>query len=65
MKIISVTSIKKVIFGFQEYFAQFTTQQKVDPQLTIRTAQWNVRMPISVREDSEQLSIDNMQLSEQ
>jgi hypothetical protein len=35
MTIISVTSIKKAISGFQEDSAQFTTQQNLDPQFTI------------------------------
>jgi hypothetical protein len=61
MKIISVTSIEKEISKFQEHSGQFTIQQKSDPQLTLRTAQLNVRAPISVREDSNKLSIDTMQ----
>jgi hypothetical protein len=34
MTSISVTSIKKAIFGFQEYFAQFTTQKKSVPKFS-------------------------------
>jgi hypothetical protein len=63
MTIISVTSFKKAISRFQEDSAQFTTQQKSDPQLIVRMAHWNIRTPINVWEDFEQLSIDSMQSS--
>jgi hypothetical protein len=36
MTIISVTSFKKAISGFQEDSTQFTTQQKSDPYLPSR-----------------------------
>jgi hypothetical protein len=63
LTIINVTSIKKAISKFQEDSAQFTTQQKSNPQLTMLTTQWNVRTPINVQEDSEQLNVDGMQPS--
>jgi hypothetical protein len=61
MTSISVTSIKKAIFELQEDSAQFTTQQRSDPQLSIRMTQLSVETLISVREDSEQLNIESLQ----